>query len=295
MQQIRSFLGKGYRLLPSGIFTRIQYFKYQKKVLHLAHPRKYSEMLMWLKVHGRLERYSKYADKYGVREIIAKQLGEDYSIPLLGVWDSADEVDFDKLPKKFVLKATHGCEYNIICKDKSKLDIEKTRLQLAKWLEEDFYMEEREPQYKDIKPRVVAEKYIEDESGQLRDYKFYCAKGEPKLIQFDTDRFTGHKSELLDTNWVRLEKVQCATFSSLGPKTPKPKVLDKMLEVARILSRDFWFVRVDMYLVGDKIYFGELTFTPGDAMVTFDPPETGDAEFLKLLGFDLKKLPKDYY
>jgi TupA-like ATPgrasp len=283
MQQLRRILGKAYRLLPAGTFARLQYFKYHREILHLNHPRTYSEMLMWLKVHGRLDRYHNMADKYAVREYVTEKLGPEYVIPLLGVWDSADEIDFDKLPDKFVLKANHGCDYNVICTDKSKLDIEDTRRKLNRWIREDFYKEERELQYKGIKPKIIAEKYLEDESGQLRDYKFYCVEGVVKMIQYDVDRFTDHKSELMDPEWNRLKTVQVGTFSALGPQSPKPKALPKLLAAARALSKDFWFVRVDLYLVGDQVYFGELTFTPGDGLVTFVPAETGDLEFTKIL------------
>lgn len=283
MYEMRMMLGKAYRLLPAGAFARLQYFKYHREILHLNHPRTYSEMLMWLKVHGRLDRYHNMADKYAVREYVTEKLGADYVIPLLGVWDSADEIDFDKLPDKFVLKANHGCDYNVICTDKSKLDIEDTKKKLDRWINEDFYREEREMQYKGIKPKIIAEKYLEDESGQLRDYKFYCVEGVPKMIQYDVDRFTDHKSELMDTDWKRLKTVQVGTFSELGPQSPKPAALPKLLEAARKLSNDFWFVRVDLYLVGDQVYFGELTFTPGDGLVTFVPAETGDLEFTKIL------------
>jgi hypothetical protein len=274
-------------MLPDRVYLYLLYFRYQKQFLHLKHPKKYTEKIMWLKLHGNLETYTTLVDKYGVRDYIAKKLGEDYLIPLLGCWENFEDIQFNELPNRFVLKATHGSGYNFICKDKSKLDVAKLKMIFDGWMNENFFRFEREPQYKDIRPRIVCEEYMEDETGQLRDFKFYCANGRPKLIQVDTDRFSGHKSELLDPNWQKFTTVQCAAFGELEKPVTKPKMLKEMLDIATKLSKDFPFVRVDLYLVDDTIYFGELTFTPGSGIVQFEPSRTGDLEFARILDLDL--------
>lgn len=275
--------------LPDSLYLRLLYFKYHKRWPKLYRPTRYTEKIMWLKLHGHLERYTDLADKYSVRGYIGKRIGNEYLIPMIGSWESASEIPFENLPKSFVLKVTHGCGYNYIVRDKSKLDLAHVRTTLDEWMKEDFYKLEREPQYKYIKPRIICEEYLEDETGQLRDFKFYCGDGEPRIIQIDVDRFSDHKSELRDPDWVRFEAVQCGTFSGLDNPIPKPRKLKQMLEIASKLAAAFPMVRVDLYLVRDKIYFGELTFTPGSGLVQFEPAGSGDIEFSRILGFDIDK------
>jgi hypothetical protein len=277
--------------VPDRLFVHLLYYKYQHKLLHLRKPRTYTEFIQWLKIYGGMERYTNLADKYAVRDYIADKVGAKYLIPLLGVYNSFDEIDFESLPNQFVLKGTHGCGYNLIVKDKSSLDLAAAKTDFDRWMSENFYVFEREPQYKGITPRIVCEQYLEDESGGLRDYKFYCGGGEPKMIQVDTDRFINHRSELMDpATWTPIPTVQCGTFDLLDSAAPRPAKLDEMMRVVRTLAADFPFVRVDLYVSGDAIYFGELTFTPGSGIVTFDPAETGDAEFARIVGVK----PADY-
>ena len=275
-------------LIPDRVFVRFLYWRYQHKRLHLRNPRTYTEFVQWLKIHGRLERYTRLADKYEVRPYIAQKIGQQYLIPLLGVYESFDEIDFGLLPDQFVLKGTHGCEYNVIVKDKQTLDVAAAKAKFDRWMRENFYVFEREVQYKDITPRIVCEQYLEDETGGLRDYKFYCSGGEAKMVQVDTDRFSNHRSELMDPRtWKPIETVQCGSFDVLDHKVTKPKKLREMLTIAETLAKDFPFVRVDLYVSGNRIYFGELTFTPGSGIVTFVPEATGDAEFARILSVDL--------
>ncbi len=275
-------------LIPDRLFVFALYYKYQHKVLHLRRPRTYTEFIQWMKIYGGLERYTKLVDKYEVREYVADKIGEQYLIPLLGVYTSFDEIDFDSLPNQFVLKGTHGCGYNLIVSDKSKLDRAAAKADFDRWMSENFYVFERERQYKDVTPRIVCEEYLEDETGGLRDYKFYCGAGEPKLIQVDTDRFINHRSELMDpATWTPFKTVQCGTFELLDTSMPRPAKLDEMMGLVRTLAADFPFVRVDLYVSGSRIYFGELTFTPGSGIVTFNPVESGDAEFARILGVNL--------
>jgi hypothetical protein len=286
MQKLRAAAGKVIGLLPDKPYVYWLYFKYHKRFANLCHPVRYTEMITWLKLYGRLERYSSLADKYEVREFVGKTIGEGYLIPLLGVYERFEDIPFDQLPDQFVLKGTHGCGYNVICRDKSKLDWAELRATFERWLGENFYRFEREPQYRDIRPRIVVEQYLEDDSGSLRDYKFYCTKGEPRLVQVDTDRFLGHKSVLMSPEWRMFESVQCSTFQNLTPP-PCPERYAEMLEVVRRLAKAFPFVRVDLYVAGGRIYFGELTFTPGSGFAEFNPKKTGDQEFARILQLDL--------
>jgi hypothetical protein len=230
-----------------------------------------------------MERFALYADKYTVRPYVEAKIGSKHLIPLLGVWDDFDNIPFDKLPKQFVLKVTHGCGYNYICKDKSTIDIETLRAKITGWQQEDFYKQEREPQYKPCVPRIVCEAYLEDPvTKELTDYKFYCSKGEPKAVQVDTERFIDHKSSLLGLDWKPLGYVQVATFSRTKKLPKKPNNLPEMIRIARKLSEDFPYVRVDLYSVNNKVYFSELTFTPGSGFVNLQPL-SGEIEFGKMI------------
>jgi hypothetical protein len=282
MKSIAELPSRLLRLLPDKPYLYLFFYLQRKELLRLKNPVKYSQKIQWLKLYGNLERFAPFADKYTVRSYIEATIGAQYLVPLLGVWDQASDIPFDALPEQFVLKATHGSGYNYICRDKSKLDVDEVRSTLDKWLREDFYRQEREPQYRGCMPRIVCEAYLEDESGGLRDFKFFCAGGVPKVIEVDTDRFTDHKSDLLDTNWNKLSYVSVATFGpdALPPK--RPANLTAMLSIATKLSRAFPFVRVDLYSAGSKIYFGELTFTPGSGIIKLTP-ETGDEIFGNLV------------
>lgn len=273
------------RRLPDPVYIYLWHYQHHKELLHIRNPRKFAEKIQWLKVNGGLAKYAQYADKYTVRPYVEEKIGADHLIKLLGVWDSFDEVPFDRLPDKFVLKASHGCGYNFICRDKSKLDIAACRALFDVWMNENFYEQEREPQYRDCKPRIVAEEYMEDASGELTDYKIWCSGGEPKVIQVDMNRFTNHKCQLLDTDWRELSFVSVTTFGDVANLPPRPAKLDEMLDIARKLSADFPFVRVDLYLADGHIYFGELTFTPGSGIVKHEP-ESAEIELGKLIDLE---------
>jgi hypothetical protein len=274
--------------LPDKLFLRLLYYRRLHQLLHLRRPLTIGDYIQWIKLNGKLERFSQYVDKYVVRAYVEHTIGAEYLIPMLGVWDSFDEITFEQLPQRFVLKATHGSGYNYICKDKSTIDMEAVRVQANSWLAENFYRREREPQYRDCTPRLIAEQYVENETGQLPDYKVHCSKGEPKIIQVNSNRFSGNMSEeLFDPSWQRLSTVHNSLSIDPEKTTPKPRELAQMLKVARNLSKEFPYVRVDLYVVHGRVYFGELTFTPGSGFVTFMPKATGSQEFVRLLGIDL--------
>lgn len=244
--------------------------------LHLDNPQTFNEKLQWLKLYDRKPEYTIMVDKYKARKYIKEKIGEEYLIPLLGVWDKAEDIDFDALPNQFVLKCNHNSGLGMyICKDKSKLtenQIKAIRKNLAKGLKQDYYLAGREWPYKDVPRKIIAEKYMEDETGQLRDYKFYCFNGEPKIIMINSDRETGKtKADYfdMDFNWLDLKW----GYEHALVKPLKPINFEKMKELAVVLSKNIPELRVDFYEVNNKIYFGELTFFDGSGFDKIEPKE----------------------
>ena len=292
MSRVRAALGKLYRLIPSKPFLAMTYRRVHGRWPDLKNPKRLTEIVVWLKLYGHLEQFAKYADKYTVREYVARKIGEKHLIPLIGVWERYEDIPFETLPDRFVLKASHGCEWNYICPDKSAIDHKALKARFDLWTSENFYYQERETEYRDCKPRIVCEQYMEDATGGLSDYKFYCSNGEPRMVQVDTERFIEHKSVLMDPQWRISKSVQCSTFAVQPAQ--KPAQFEQMKTLARALSKDFPFVRVDLYAVGSEIYFGELTFTPGSGIVVFGPPESGDEAFGRIVNIDLAAYSDSY-
>ncbi|MFW6275333.1 MAG: ATP-grasp fold amidoligase family protein, partial [bacterium] len=206
-----------------------------------------------------------------VRDYVKEKVGEQILNKVYGVYDNVKELekDWENLPDRFVLKATHGCGWNYICKDKSKASFKEIKTLFKHWLKSNFYYAQRELIYKDLTPRIIAEQYLEDESGELMDYKFHCFKGEPKFINVIVNRFSNMKLNTYDMNWNFID----VSFDNHYPNDPdwevkKPPLFEKMIYLSRKLSEDFNYVRVDFYLVNGNIYFGELTFTPGNGAYT---------------------------
>ena len=216
-------------------------------------------------------------DKYVVKEYISNVLGSDYVIPLLGVWDKAADIEWDKLPNQFVIKATHcgGGGAVFICKDKNSFDKEKVSKRLQVLLDKiDMYGRNGEWAYKGIPHRIIAEKYMEDTNGQLNDYKILCFNGDPQIVIVDADRYIKHKRNFYDRQWniIPIE----SDCEPIGESVMKPDNLEDMLEIARKLSKDIPFVRVDLYNVKGAIYFGELTFYPWGGFISFKPDKYND-------------------
>ena len=252
--------------------SKIRYKNVFGNELDLENPKTFNEMLMWLK----LKKYandplvSQCSDKYAVREYVEKcGLGHTLN-DLLGAWDQAEEIDWDKLPERFAIKCNHGCGYNLICQDKSKFDVRKAAEQLNVWMKEDFWKEYAEVHYKTIPKKIICEKYLEGKNDALPvDFKIYCFNGEPVYIGnfIERDIVT---DEILrgyfDLDWnpspVFRYEMQTELFEC-------PKTLETMLEYARILAKPYPFVRVDFYEVDGNIYFGELTFTPTGCLATY--------------------------
>lgn len=272
------------RFIPDELYLRMAYRAVTGKKLHLNPPITYNEKLQWLKLHDRKPEYTDMVDKYEVREFVAGRVGEKYLVGVLGVWDKAEDIDFAALPDQFVLKCTHDCGGLIICRDKAELDIEEAKRKLNECLKTNFYWQGREWPYKNVKPRIYAEEYLADVGdSQLTDYKVFCFDGKPQLIQVDYDRYTGHKRQFFDCDWNRLD-ISFHFLSDTTKQISRPPVLEDMLELARQLSAGFPHLRTDFYIVGNRLYVGEMTFFHGTGFGKWWPEGTDVwlGQFLKI-------------
>jgi len=270
-------------------FLKEKYYIRMDKKLNLDSPQTFNEKLQWLKLYDRNPEYTKMVDKYEVKKYISEILGEEYIIPTIGVWDKFEDIDFEKLPNQFVLKCTHDSGGLVICKDKSKLDIKDAKKKINKSLKSNFYYKGREWPYKNVKPRIIAEKYMAtSEQKELIDYKFFCFNGIPKYL-YVSEGLSDHstaKMSFADMGYNKAEFYR-KDYKPFGKLPPKPKNFEKMKELAEVLSKNICFLRVDFYEIGKKIYFGELTFFPCSGYVPFEPEE-----YDKILG-DMLDLPVD--
>ncbi|MCB9201609.1 MAG: hypothetical protein H6604_00980 [Flavobacteriales bacterium] len=245
------------------ILTHIR-LKYKPYKLNLSNPKTFNEHLNYKKLKENYPLGTIVADKVKVRTYIKEKIGEKYLIPIHGIYSSADEVNFKELPKGFALKTNHGSGWNVICQDKEKLDIQATKNKFSKWLKYNAYYLSREWQYKDIQPLIICEKLLKYE---IFDYKFFCFKGQPIFIQVDIDRFTNHTRNFYDLEW-NLQGFGI-NYPLFNKKIEKPAQLQEMIEVSKVLSKDFDFVRVDLYVYENKVFFGELTLYPGGGFEPF--------------------------
>lgn len=237
--------------------------------LNLLAPKSFNEKIQWLKLNDNIPIKTTLSDKYAVREWVEKRIGSSYLIPLLGVWDRYDDINFESLPKSFVLKCNHGSGYNVIVKDKATMDHDAIRADFSVWMStNDAFLFGFELQYKDIHRRIVAESYIEQLDGDLYDYKIHVFNGEPKIIQVigtrDIEKHTARQI-FLNTDWEQVDPMYL-TYKAFDKKPIKPENLEELLWVAKKLGKDFLYVRVDLYDVSGKILFGEMTFTPFSGM-----------------------------
>ncbi|WP_394238285.1 ATP-grasp fold amidoligase family protein [Niallia oryzisoli] len=256
--------------IPDKVYLKLLFQHRMGKKLNLGNPTTYNEKLQWLKLYDRKPEYTEMVDKYEVRKYIEETIGEEYLIPLLGVYNSFDEINFTTLPDQFVLKCTHDSGGVVICKDKSKLDIEAVRKKINISLSRNYYYHGREWPYKNIKPRIICEKYMVDESGvELKDYKFFCFDGEPKALFIATDRGIDTRFDFFDMEFNHLPFWQ--HYKNGVKKISKPVGFDDMISLARILSKEIPHIRVDFYDINGKIYFGELTFYHFSGLEKFYP------------------------
>jgi hypothetical protein len=261
-----------FNCLSDRTFIKYAYFRQMGRRLNLRNPKSFNEKLQWLKLYDRNPEYTRLVDKYEVRHYITNKIGAEYLIPLLGVYNNFEDIDFSKLPKQFVLKCTHDSGGVVICKNKDQFNIDKARETINKHLSKNYYYAWREWPYKDIRPRIICEKYMVDESGtELKDYKFMCFNGEAKCLFVGLNRNSpaGLNVDFYDMNWIPMPFER--KYPSSGKITPKPKTFNKMVKFAKELSENFPFVRVDFYEVNGQLYFGELTFYPGSGYEEFTP------------------------
>lgn len=270
-------------------YLKLRYELRMNKKLTLTNPQTFNEKLQWLKLYDRKPEYIQMVDKYEAKKYVANIIGEEYIIPTLGVWEKFEDIDFNKLPKQFVLKCTHDSGGLVICKDKSKLNMEEIKKKINKSLKRNYYYSGREWPYKNVKPRIIIEKYMAtDKQTELIDYKFFCFNGEPKFL-YVSEGLSDHstaKISFANMNYELLEfyRKDYKPFIEL-PK--KPVNFEEMKELAKKLSKNIPFVRVDFYNVEGKIYFGELTFYPCSGYIPFEPKE-----YDEILG-DMLELPKE--
>lgn len=240
------------------------------KELNLDSPKTFNEKLQWLKLYDRKPEYTTMVDKYAVKKYVADIIGEEYIIPTLGVWNHFDEIDFDKLPNQFVLKCTHDSGGIVICKDKNKLDLKSAKKKIEKCLKRNYYWSSREWPYKDVKPRIIAEAYMEDSQyGSLTDYKFFCFNGKMKCLYISIGSHTAKQKLQFFDEKFNLLPIKRRDYLDFDKIPEKPFYLDGMIVLAEKLSRGIPHTRVDFYYIHNRIYFGEITFFTGSGFIPF--------------------------
>lgn len=274
-KSLEAFIVSNRSLWPDKTYLSLLFWCRMGKIINWKNPRTFSEKLQWLKIYDRRPVYTIMVDKVKAKEYVASKIGEKYIIPTIGVWDNPDMIDFERLPNRFVLKCNHNSGLGMfICKNKSNLDVEKVKTELRKGLAENYFLLNREWPYKDVERRVLAEVYMEDEYGELRDYKWFCFNGEVKALFIATDRSKGEEAtrfDFFDENYNHLPFTNGHPNALVPPN--KPLMFDEMKRLAAELSKGIPHVRIDFYEVGDKIYFGEMTFFHWSGMKPFVPEE----------------------
>ncbi|MBO3335130.1 ATP-grasp fold amidoligase family protein [Clostridium perfringens] len=257
--------------MPDEQYLKLMGYGLLGEKLDIKNPKSFNEKLQWLKLYDRKPEYTILVDKYEVRKYISMNIGKEYLIPLIGVWDNVEEIDFAKLPNKFVLKCTHDSGSVFICTDKSKLDIEKLKIKIKKALKRNYYYIGREWPYKNVKPRIVCEEFISDKNSTPDDYKVLCFNGKAKLIGVHIDRFGNHCLDNYDRDWNKTEVAKDGPMSEFVYE--KPKEFEKMIELSEKIALNMSHVRVDWFIVNEKLYFGEITFYEAAGFDHFDNKE----------------------
>lgn len=259
------------------------YFESTGEILNLENPQTYNEKMQWMKLYDSKPVKSRLADKYAVREWVKEKIGEEYLVPLHGVWDKFDDIDFDKLPDKFVLKCNHGSGYVVIVSDKSQLDRSSMRKKINAWMNEDFsFTNGFELHYSAIPRKIIAEQFLTNNDNDLTTYEFWCFDGKVRFIEFLTAQKVSNQAAvhdkpeeftmaIYDTNWRKQDFVY--SYPASSETAPKPDNLDLMIKLAESLAENFSHVRVDLYDVNGKIYFSEMTFTTCSGVCYWNPKE----------------------
>lgn len=272
---INSLSFRGYlKWLPDELFLKIIFRLKMGYRLDLNNPKTFNEKIQWLKLYDRNPLYTSLVDKYEVRQFVKEKIGEEYLIPLLGVWDNFDDIDFEALPNQFVLKCTHDSGGLVICKDKSKLNIPAAKKKINACMKRNYYWVLREWPYKNVKPRIIAEQYMEDEPGKgLKDYKFFCFDGIVKAMFVATDREVHQtKFDFFDADFNHLPFKQHYP-NNVKINLVKPAGFEQMKKLASVLTAGFPHCRADFYDINGEVYFGELTFSHFSGLESFEPPE----------------------
>ncbi len=252
------------------VFTRRLYQEVYGREPDLENPRTFSEKLNYIKLHYRPELLTTLVDKYAAREYVREKGFEHILNDLYGVYDRAEDVPFDNLPNQFVAKVNSGSNWNVICTDKKLLDWEEESKKLKKWLKTDFYRQYREWAYKDVQPRIMVERYLELQDGITpHDYKFYYFNGKIGFIQVDMNRFADHHRTMYNPDWVRIP-VSVMNVNS-NRNAPRPSNLDEMIEIGYKLSEGLPFARIDLFSIGGKAYFSEITIYPAAGFIILEP------------------------
>jgi len=257
-------------------FLKLYYWCTTGEILHLKNPKTFCEKINWLKINWKRSEFSELVDKVTVKEYVGKTIGEEFIIPTIQVVNDINMVDFKTLPKQFVIKCTHDSGGVFICKDKENFDIDFIKEKLRQNLERNFFNITREYPYKNVTPRILIESFLEDTlNTDLNDYKFYCFNGKAEYCQLITNRSTNETIDFYDRNWIHQEFVGL-TLSNVHPSNSvhiRPMNYDKMLEISDKLAKSIYspFVRIDLYNIKGRIYFGEITFYPASGMGKFLP------------------------
>lgn len=260
-------------ILPDKKYIETEYELSMGHKPNLDDPRTFNEKLQWLKLHDRNKIYTSLVDKYKVKEIINNKIGEKYVIPTLFAYDKYSDIDFKALPSQFVMKCTHDSGGLVICKDKNSFDKKRAKKKINACLKRKYYYIHREWPYKNVKPRIIIEKYMKDNNTEeLTDYKVMCFNGKAKMIFTCTERYSdGLKVTFFDTDWNKLPFER--HYPSSDKPINKPRNLEQMLKLSEKLSEGIPFVRIDWYEINGKLYFGEYTFYPGAGLEEFTPEE----------------------
>lgn len=278
----------GLKFLSDKCYLKLIYWSNIGKKLNLDNPATYNEKIQWLKLHDRKPEYTMMVDKYEVKKYVENCIGKDKVIPTIGIYNSWKEINFEELPEQFVIKCTHDSGGVCICKNKQEFNFEMAKKKINKLLKRNFYYTGREWPYKNVKPRIIIEQYMEDESGyELKDYKFFCFNGNVEMMFLATDRNAKTETcfDFFDKEFNHLNIIN--GHPNTTKKITKPENYDLMIELAEKLSKNIPHVRIDFYNINGKIYFGEMTFYHFSGFIKFEPEEW-DYKFGELI-----KLPKD--
>ena len=274
------------RFIPDKLHLKCLFKKHMNTKLNLSNPKTFSEKLQWLKLYNRNPDYTVMVDKVAVKQYIADKLGSEFIIPTIGVYNSVEEIPFDDLPEKFVIKCTHDSGSLFICDKNSDIDINSIKKDLSKHMQMNHFWYSREWPYKNIKPKIIIEEFISDEKGRSpADYKFFCFNGKMEIFKIDYNRFSNHISNYYSKDLNYLDFHEKTFLSTSDIKLNLPEKFNEMVTVAEKLSEGIPFLRVDLYYTNSKIYFGELTFFPHSGIL----PYTNNGDLMMGNILDLSK------